>query len=449
MRTSPRRALLLMLAAALPALCAPQGARAQSAGAETVAPQFGPAEGSGPARARKVEEFGRLYGCSGGARLDYFALELQNEPGSTGYIVARDARGKLPAAAHAWGAYVLRYFVEMRGVDESRLVLVDGAAVGGDELKMELWLVPPGAEPPRVEPPGKDDARPFVGKYAGLEVFDETSFYDADGPSAGSFGDAVLLSAYAGLLKKQPDSQGFLVVYSPPGAAPGYWRRAGTRERQKISGAGLAPERLTVINGGALPVKAKTADAEGAEETYGSVELWVGAKGAPPVRHVEEDSALTGALLIGGESFFSEEGAAAEWLLNGLADTLRANGRSVGCIVVYPGDGSGVPTGEGGADEPAPDVFKMARSWKDALLKKHGFEPQRVLILSGPPQESGAGRLDVWAVPPGAPLPDPFAEDAPDDGGEEGGKEGVDAEDGEAERPPPTVRQSGVNLRWQ
>jgi hypothetical protein len=434
--------LLLLAFAAL----SPAGARAQTgppARAESAAESAVHAK-SRAAVAKKIDEFGRLYGCDGGARLDNFAIELENEPGSKAYIVARDARGKLPGTAHAWGEYFLQYFNEMRGIEASRLVLVDGAGVGGDDLKMELWLVPFGAEPPRVKPPGKEDARPFSGKFDELSVFSDTAFYDTDGSEAGSFHEGIIYNAYRGLLKKQTDSQGYLVVYSPPGAAPGYWRRAGTREQQKVAGQGLAADRLTVINGGALPVKGKPPVGEEQEETYGSVELWVGAKDAPPVKHVEEGAKLTEVLLVGGSGVVYEPEETAGWLLDNLAEMMRANAGSVGCIVVRPGDGTTVHTGPGGTEESPPDVFKIAQGWKAELQKKYGFAPERLVILSGPAEEWSSASLQVWAVPRGAPLPDPFAEDKSEAGSEEGVEEG-----GEKEKPPPHVRTEGVNLKWQ
>jgi hypothetical protein len=391
-------------------------------------------------RARKVDEFGRLHGCDGGARLDNFAIELESVPGAKGYIIAHDARERLRGAAHAWGSHFLKYFVEIRGLDASRFVLVDAADVPGQDLSMELWLVPAGAEPPAFKPPGKKEARPFKGKYAELGVFNETTFYDTEGGSAGSFGDGIIYSSFAGLLKKQPESQGYVVVYSPPGAAPGYWRRAGTRERQKVSRDEVAAGRMTVVNGGVVPVKKKKAAAAGdeEEETYGRVELWVGTKDSPPVRHVEEESSLTQASLLGSNSFTWEEKEVADWMLHNLAEAMRADQRSVGCINVYPGDGSGVPTGEGGADQPAPDVLKIAEGWKAELLKKYGFDPLRVVVQSGPVEDYGTGRLEVWAVPQGAPLPDPFAKtEEQGDAGEAGE---VEEGGGERQQTPPPVR---------
>lgn len=389
----------------------------------------------GAARARKVDEFGRLHGCDGGARLDNFTIELQDDPSAKGYIIAHDSQEQLRGAAHAWGAYFLKYFVEYRGLEASRIVLVDAASIPGDELSMELWLVPEGAEPPTFKRPGKKEARPFVGKYAEMGVFNETTFYDTDGVESGSFSDGIIYLAFADVLKKQKDSQAFIVVYSPPGAAPGYWRRAGTREQQKLTRDELTADRFTVINGGAVPVKKKTAVEEEDEETYGRVEMWVGAKDKPPVKHVEEDSTLTAAVLLGSNSFMWEEDEAADWMLHNLAEAMREDKRNLGCIVIYPGDGSGVPTGPDGTDVPAPDVFKIAESWKAALLKKHGFDAQRVVFLSGPQEDSGMGRLEVWAVPNGAPLPDPFKSTD-----EAGGAVEEEQGDADVQTPPPTDR---------
>ena len=95
----------------------------------------------------------------------------------------------------------------------------------------------------------------------------------------------------------------------------------------------------------------------------------------------------------------SEEKETADWMLNNLAAMMRANKRNIGCIVVYPGDGSGVPTGEGGTEKPAPDVFKIAEGWKAELLKKHGFDVQRLVVLIGPQEDSAMGKLEVWPCP--------------------------------------------------
>jgi hypothetical protein len=402
-------------------------------------------EPGGRPAAMKVDEFGRLRGCDGGARLDNFAIELQNTPNAKGYIVARDSRERLRGSAHEWGVYFIHYFPRFRGLDESRIVLVDGAGVSGEDLKMELWLVPEGAEPPHIEPPGKEEARPFQGKYAEFGVVDDKLFFDVDGSSAGSFGESTVRGAYAELLKKQTDSQGYLVVYSPPGAAPGYWRRAGTREQQKLSWDDLPAGRLTVVNGGPLPPGEKAADGE-EEEPRGHVELWVGAKESPPVRHVGEEETLSEATMVSDLSFWSDDDQVRAWAMGNLADLMRGDRRSLGCVVVYPGDNTQLSTDANGNDVPRPDIFKLAETWKAEFLKKHGFEPHRLVVINGPPQSSSSGRIETWAVPYGAPLPDPFA-NAEEPAGEEEEAEGEDG--GEEQEPPPPGRIRGVNLKWQ
>ncbi len=199
---------------------------------------------------------------------------------------------------------------------------------------------------------------------------------------------------------------------------------------------------MTVINGGPAPVKKrKAAEPDGVdeEEPHGIVALWVGAKDRPPVKHVEEDATLKEAVLLGENSFIWDEPEVADWMLRNLAEMLRADQRNLGCIVVYPGDGSGVPTGEDGSERPAPDVFKIAEGLKAALLKKHGIDAQRLAVLNGPAEESGSGRLEVWAVPRGAALPDPFKkrdEAVVEEEEEEQGEDGGAAQ----KTPPPTVR---------
>jgi hypothetical protein len=270
--------------------------------------------------------------------------------------------------------------------------------------------VPQGAEPPaaaRAEE--KKEAQPFSGKFDELGVFDDTQFYDTDGcGEAGAYEIGITYVAFAKLLKQQPDSQGYIVVYSKPGSAPGYWRRVGTREQQKIIGDGLGAERLTVVNGGEVEVK-KGAKKEEDDEQYGRVEFWVGEKGRPPVKDAPENGRLKEALLVGTTSSFADDKKINDWVLANFADVLRADKRSVGCIIVFPGDGNQLITDAEGVEKPPPDVFKLAEGWQAELAKKYGVEVTRLVLMHGPPDEAGLGKIEAWAVPNGAAMPDPFA----------------------------------------
>jgi hypothetical protein len=415
-----RNALLAALAAALLAPGAPAQVGETKASAR-------PAPGGepGPPRARKVDEFGRLYGCDGGAHLDNFAHYLTEEPDSTGYIVAYDERGRAPLTAHLWGKLLLQYLVEYRGIDESRLRLVDAGERAGDDLHVELWLAPPGAEPPAASPPRrKRPARPFAGRFKDYFAFDGTQFYDTEGYSPGSYEIGVTYSAFAELLKRQPDSQGYVVVYARRDTRPGYWRGVATRERQKLTGDGLGAERLSVIRGGVNEGERK--GFQGAEEDrvegFDRVELWVGEKGKPPVRHRPERETLEEAALVASiDDYSAGDEKITRWGLDNLFESGRANPRSTLFIVVYP-DAEPSPDPEG---KPPADLFKLAASMKNELSGR-GVEETRLVVMNGPASDYDA-RIELWAVPYGAAPPDPFAKDGGEKGAEESEPEGPGA----------------------
>jgi hypothetical protein len=86
-------------------------------------------------------------GCDLTARLDNFAIELQNEPGAQGYIISYNG----PTRSHQDYAQKIlgvakNYLVQTRGIDASRIVTVDGGV--RDDLTTVLFIVPSGAVPP-------------------------------------------------------------------------------------------------------------------------------------------------------------------------------------------------------------------------------------------------------------------------------------------------------------
>ncbi|MDT7690055.1 MAG: hypothetical protein QOE46_2814 [Acidobacteriota bacterium] len=48
---------------------------------------------------------------------------------------------------------------------------------------------------------------------------------------------------------------------------------------------------------------------------------------------------------------------------------------------------------------------------KKAELGKRGIEETRIVLMNGPARDWDSGRLELWAVPYGAALPNPFAAD--------------------------------------
>lgn len=84
------------------------------------------------------------------ARLDNLAVELQNDPSTTGYIIAYGGRMSPVGQVQRLMTRARDYLTKQRGIDESRLVVVNGGFREDDSV--ELWIVPSGAAPPRATP---------------------------------------------------------------------------------------------------------------------------------------------------------------------------------------------------------------------------------------------------------------------------------------------------------
>jgi hypothetical protein len=100
--------------------------------------------------ARKVDEYGNIRFNDEKARLDNFAIELQNDPTAQGYLICYGGRRGRAGEAQRRCDRAKDYLVTTRGIDASRIVTVDGGYK--EELSVELWIVPNGATPPTASP---------------------------------------------------------------------------------------------------------------------------------------------------------------------------------------------------------------------------------------------------------------------------------------------------------
>ncbi|HEX3560994.1 MAG TPA: hypothetical protein VHU19_17465, partial [Pyrinomonadaceae bacterium] len=100
--------------------------------------------------ARKVDEYGNIRFNDEKARLDNFAIELQNDPTSQGYLICYGGRRGRAGEGQARCDRAKNYLVTTRGIDASRVVTVDGGY--REDLTVELWVVPSGATPPAASP---------------------------------------------------------------------------------------------------------------------------------------------------------------------------------------------------------------------------------------------------------------------------------------------------------
>jgi hypothetical protein len=104
---------------------------------------------------KKFDEFGDINCESEYARLDNFAVQLQNEPQFKGLIIfygGKTFRGRLPkrGEAEARAARLIPYLVDRRAIAKERLTVINGGYA--DKWRAELWVVPTGAMNPNPNP---------------------------------------------------------------------------------------------------------------------------------------------------------------------------------------------------------------------------------------------------------------------------------------------------------
>ena len=96
---------------------------------------------------QKFDEFGDINCEDEYARLDNFAIQLQQFPHAKGYMIfygGRRFRGRLPRVgeAAARAARMKPYLVNRRGVPSDQVVVINGGYQ--NEFMVQLWIVPPG-----------------------------------------------------------------------------------------------------------------------------------------------------------------------------------------------------------------------------------------------------------------------------------------------------------------
>jgi hypothetical protein len=95
---------------------------------------------------RKFDEYYDIARNDEKARLDNYAIQLQSEPGSQGYVIVYPARKAGATQAEARAKRISDYLINSRGIDSSRFTITMGPA--RDSWLFELWIVPEGAKPP-------------------------------------------------------------------------------------------------------------------------------------------------------------------------------------------------------------------------------------------------------------------------------------------------------------
>ncbi len=95
----------------------------------------------------KFDEYGDIRFNDEKARLDNYAIQLQNDPSAQGLIIAY---GSCDGEAQARADRAKDYLVNTRGIDAGRLGTLDGGC--RSDLTVQLWIVPSGATAPVASP---------------------------------------------------------------------------------------------------------------------------------------------------------------------------------------------------------------------------------------------------------------------------------------------------------
>jgi hypothetical protein len=88
---------------------------------------------------RKFDEYGNIRFNDEKARLDNFAIQLQNERTLQGYVIAYGSCGD---EGQARGSRTKNYLVNSHGIASGRVVVIDGGCMPA--LRVELWMLPEG-----------------------------------------------------------------------------------------------------------------------------------------------------------------------------------------------------------------------------------------------------------------------------------------------------------------
>ena len=378
----------------------------------------------------KFDEYGAINSEDLSARLDNFATQLQNQPGSTAYIFAyspeESAKGILGIAKD--------YLVNSRGLVADRIKTVYGGRNDVlSEPRVQLFITPPGAARPKPQ-----KFTPNLETFRGL--FSEKEAYDVDrreflteeeskklkfpvledemsGPSV----PYVTHESLAEVLKQQKTAVAYIVAYNAEESAPGAWQRIAQREVRYLQDRGVEASRLKIIYGG--------------NKKEQTVQLWVSpADAAPPVSDAGPEQLPAKAVSLDecSDSDLGYSGVERQ-AFKRLAEVLRQFPTARACLVVTFGtyeetseaaeppivdeepaepDQSTQPEAE---PEPEPaDVAKLVEKWKDELAAKYKIGADRFVVLFAHSDGFSNNMLETWVVPPGAALPNPEGEPAAD-----------------------------------
>jgi hypothetical protein len=350
--------------------------------------------------AHKFDEIEVVGGCDHSARLDNLALTLMNDPTVEAHFIIYGPEGEGSGS----GTFRLRVtkddLVETRGLDASRFRMTYAGRYKSQRLSAtQIWLAPRGAdapEPARFE----NEVATFRGKFAEYDAWDgiDVGFDAGTGPPVGDVG----MAGFSDMLREQPETRAYIVVYQGEDSTPGLWRRVAERYAGRFEREGIEAERIETIFGG--------------YQKEAKAQFWILPKDAPPpVADAGRERKVVESVKLGEFNVYElgEEKDAA-WAYKAFADVLREDKDLRACIVVRlktPGSG-GDASAEAqqepaqAADLPKADLTRLVERWREDLSKSYGIGADRFIVMfASVEDEWSEGQLETWLVPQGSRWP--------------------------------------------
>lgn len=216
--------------------------------------------------AMKIDEYGSNIDCEVfAARLDAFAIELQNNMESKGYVIIYPG-WQLSGRNPPHFTDTRRYLVNSRNIANERIVILRGDI--RKELKVELWIVPVGATPPTLE---KQVATQEQNSNSAIKFDEGYPVYPFEYEGNEIVGSCTIgsisLKQLAEGLKQQPDTTGYFIVYKGEDASLKTTRRIMSQIRTRmIYKYKFVEKRIKVVYGG--------------RRNYREIEIWIVPKGS-------------------------------------------------------------------------------------------------------------------------------------------------------------------------
>jgi hypothetical protein len=220
---------------------------------------------------KKFDEYGDLIQEDERVRLNAFEKDLAKDPSARGYIMVYSGNVDPPGRSRRYAVRAKSYLVRTEGVRSDRIITIEGGQ--RDNLTVELWIVPGGAQPPVPNP-----AVGIIGNSDEAWEYDEYSFgYEFSWNSYEV--PAVRLDGFAEWLRSHPTSKGYIVAYALNrddrrgirGDRLGEARRIAAGEKLYLTQAQhINPARLVTVDGGYSNER--------------TVVLWIVPAGAKPPR---------------------------------------------------------------------------------------------------------------------------------------------------------------------